>query len=103
MQNQLHPCLRRTLRTRATEAAESRLFARLARIQTVVHVDDKRHGLASGDEVIHDDTRLALRTPARLVLTHAVLQIEHGELLRGICVILVGQIDVSVTHLTGHR
>ena len=32
-----------------------------------------------------------------------MLQVEHGELLRGVRIILVGQVDVSVTHLTRHR
>ena len=42
---------------------------------------------------------MALLSPSVLVLTHAMLQVEHGELLRRISEIGSRQIDVAATHL----
>ena len=78
-----------------------RLLTWFAGIQTIVHEDDERHGLALGNQVVHDDASLTLDTPARLVLTHTMLQIEYGEFLVGVGIIFCGQIDVAMTHLPG--
>ena len=95
-----------TARTLSTEASETTLtgswVARTACVETVIHPDDEGHCLAGGDEVVHDDARLALCAPARLVLAHAMLQVEHGEFLCGVGIILVGQVDVAVAHLLLH-
>ena len=93
--------LRHSLRTRATRTRTTeahRLLTWAAGIQTIIHEDDEGHSLAIGNQVVHDDTRLTLSAPARLVLTHAMLQVEHGELLVGVGIILCRQIDISVTH-----
>ena len=74
----------------------------LAGVQTIVHKDDERHGLASGNEVIHNDTGLTLSAPTGLVLAHTMLQVEHRELLSGVGIILGGQIDIAVAHLLGY-
>ena len=37
-----------------------------------------------------------------VVLTHAVLQIEHRIFLRGVLLIFCGQVDVAVTHLLSY-
>ena len=98
--------LRRALRTRTartwtTEA--HRLLTWTAGIQTIIHEDDEGNGLAVGNQVVHDDARLTLGTPTRLVLTHTMLQVENGELLIRIGIIFCGQIDKAVTHRLGNR
>ena len=47
----------------------------------VGHHDDERLDLARGDEVVHDQVRVALVPPGVLVLTPAVLQVQHRVLL----------------------
>ena len=49
--------------------------------QTVGHHNDERTNLSISDEVIHDDIGTSLHAPCGVVLTPAVLQIEHGEAL----------------------
>ena len=92
-----------SLWTRTTKATLSRSWISWAtNVETIIHEDYERHGFACGNQVIHDDARLTLSAPPRFILTHAMLQIEHWEFLRGILIILCGQIDVSVTHLLRH-
>ena len=43
-----------------------------------LHDHNHRHSLAFCDEIIHDILHQSLPTPARFVLTHAVLKIENG-------------------------
>ena len=43
-----------------------------------LHHHDHRHSAALGNGIVHDMLHTALMAPARLVLTHAMLQIEHG-------------------------
>ena len=47
-----------TLRTRTTKA--HRLFTRTTSVKTIVHVDNERYGLACSNQVVHNDTCLAL-------------------------------------------
>ena len=96
-------CSLRTGTARTGTAEAHRLLTRTAGIQTIVHEDDKRNGLAVGNQVVHDDARLTLGTPAGFVLAHTMLQVEHGELLVRIGIILGGQIDKAVTHRLGDR
>ena len=72
-------------------------------VQAIVHHDDERHGLAGCYKVVHDDARLTLGRPSRLVLAHAVLQIEHREAAVGILAIGCRQINVAMAHLLGNR
>ena len=44
---------------------------------------------------------MTLLSPAVLVLTHTVLQIQNGELLGGISEIFMRQINVATAHLLG--
>ena len=71
-------------------------------VESVVHHNDEWHGFALGDKIVHDDASLALCRPACLVFTHAMLQVEHGEFLRGVLTVSSGQIDVAVAHLLCH-
>ena len=89
-----------TLRTLATEA-EAATLTRTIGIETIIHDDDARNGLALGNEVVENLCGVTLLGPAVLVLTHAVLQIQNGEFLGGVGEILGGQIDMAATHLLG--
>ena len=52
---------------------------------TALHYHNHRLSLAFGNEIIHDVLHIALMAPARLVLSHSVLQIEHW-----IALVLIG-------------
>ena len=67
---------------------------------TALHHHNHRNHLAFVDEVIHDVLHVALSAPACLVLTHAMLQVEHGVLLFAL-LIFSRCIDHGVTPLVG--
>ena len=60
-----------------------------------LHHHNHRYGLAVGNGVVHDVLHVALLRPACLVLTHTVLQVEHGIafLLHLLQLILGGGVD----------
>ena len=101
----LSGCTLRTLTTLA-EALSAHLcgirIAGTARVESVIHEDDERNGLAVSNQVVHNDACFSLSAPACLVLAHTMLQVENGEFLVGVLKVLVGQVYVSVTHLPLH-
>src|SRR4030095_9544976 len=44
----------------------------------VLHHHNHRNGLLFGNEVVEDQIRAALGRPRPAILTHAVLEVEHG-------------------------
>ena len=57
------------------------------------HDDDHRLGLALGNEVVEDDVGEALIDPAGLILAAAVLEVEDGEALVAVHLVLRRSID----------
>ena len=95
----LGTCTGSTLWTRATKAAEASGLTGTLCVQTIIHHDDAGNGLTLCNQVIHDLSGVTLLSPAVLVLTHTMLQIEYREFLGGIGEILGGQIYMATTHL----
>ena len=62
--------------------------------------DNHRHSLAASYQVVHDVLHVALTAPARLVLAHAVLQVQDGVLLLALLV-LGRRVNHRMTPLTG--
>ena len=65
-----------------------------------LHHDNHRHSLAAGYQVVHDVLHVALTAPARLVLTHAVLQVKDGILFLA-PLVLGRRVNHRMTPLTG--
>ena len=66
--------------------------------QTVSHHYDEGLDLAVGNQVVHDESGMSLYGPTGLVLTPAMLQVEHGiALLLTLyyLAIAIGQIDIG--------
>ena len=66
------------------------------RIAAVFHRDDERLRFSLGDQVVHDQSGVALAAPARFILARAVLQIEHRIALARVLVVIRRRVNESV-------
>ena len=67
-----------------------------ADVAAVIHHDDEGLGFALGDQVVHDQARVALAAPAGFIFARAVLQVEHRIALARILVVIGRRVDEAV-------
>ena len=78
------------------------LLAGRGRPRAVVHHDDERPGFALGNQVVHDQVRLALGRPAGLILAAAVLEIQHGIAGRRVLLVVGRRVDEAAPRRVVH-
>src|SRR5688572_2674428 len=62
----------------------------------VFHGDDERLRFSLGDQVVHDQSGVALPTPARFIFACSVLQVEHRIALAWVLIVIRRRVNESV-------